>query len=338
MPRFIRITALLLCAVMLVGLVGCGQKTPEPTQPVTAPSTEPTQPSTEPEPQTEETEPVTEPVTEPEPEPFDLSEVQPIIEDGRYVYNPCVLSRDAMRFYDEGFPAFYKDFITALLNYETECPCAEEDYARVITMVAGYECPFFHDQDLELNWAADFDYFEKKLSWSYYVDRETLQERIDKTAEAVQAFLDLVSPEDAEEVKMQTVYHAFCPLMTYDYDSVVSRERIDSYYAFLEHTGICVTFADALAQILAQVDIDATIVNGPAGDEPHAWDYASINGQNYFFDPTFEVGSNGGTGYVYYGMTLEEREASGPDRVTMGIGRYTTLEPITAETHLYPVE
>lgn len=48
-----------------------------------------------------------------EPDSFKLSDVQPIIKENRYQYNPYLLSKEAIRCFDIGFLAFYKDFLTA---------------------------------------------------------------------------------------------------------------------------------------------------------------------------------------------------------------------------------
>lgn len=268
------------------------------------------------------------------PGPFELSDVQPTIKDGKYQYNPYALSQEAIQCFDENLYAFYKDFITAYMNYETSCYCPSREYVQQLNMILDYECAFYQWGDLDLNWAVGYDESNHCLSWEYLVDQETLQERIGLVGEAMQEYLDLVSPEDDEADKMQTLYHAFCPQMTYDYDSMDSRENIESCYAFLEHRGICVTFAYAFSQLLSQVGIDVTIGAGPVGDESHVWNYACINGEYYFFDTTFELNFKEGNAYVYYGMTLEERVDSGAEEDTMWLGRYRSYEIVTAESHL----
>lgn len=268
------------------------------------------------------------------PGPFELSDVQPTIKDGKYQYNPYVLSQEAIQCFDENLYAFYKDFITAYMNYETSCYCPSREYVQQLNMILDYECAFYQWDDLDLNWAVGYDESNHCLSWEYLVDQETLQKRIGLVGEAMQEYLDLVSPEDDEADKMQTLYHAFCPQMTYDYDSMDSRENIESCYAFLEHRGICVTFAYAFSQLLSQVGIDVTIGAGPVGDESHVWNYACINGEYYFFDTTFELNFKEGNAYVYYGMTLEERVDSGAEEDTMWLGRYRSYEIVTAESHL----
>lgn len=209
------------------------------------------------------------------------------------------------------------------------------EYAKLIDMVISYECPFYSGDDLEFSWATGYNYDAQRLNWTYQVDEETLQERICLVADAMQNFLDLVTPADDEADKTQTLYHAFCPLMTYAYDRADSREKIDGCYALLEHTGICVTFSYAFAQILAQTDVDATIASGATSDGvAHVWNYACINSQYYFFDTTFELNFKAGNAYVYYGMNLADRVNSSVPADMIWLGRYQDYEFVVAENHL----
>lgn len=266
---------------------------------------------------------------------FKLSDVQPVVKAGKYQYNPYLLSKEAIRSFDKGFLAFYKDFLTAYMNYETSCKCSDVEYAQRICMVLDYECSFYTGDDIDLNWATNYDFEAGRLNWTYQVDKNTLQTRIRQVAAVMQDFLNKVKPTDNEADKMQALYHAFCPLMSYDHDSAISREKIDACYALLEHRGICVTFSYAFAQILAQADIDATIGSGLMSDgDSHVWNYANINGQYYFFDTTFELNYHNGNAYVYYGMTLDERLSSGVLADMTWLGRYQDYELVTAETHL----
>lgn len=344
MPRYIRFAALLISVLMVLSLAGCKQNSTETNIPEAGPAYEPSQPDTDnpsenipiaPTHHDEEIPTESETPADTENEAFELSDVQPIVKDGRYQYNPYLLSKETIRCFDIGFLEFYRDFLTAYMNYQTDCACPDVEYAKAISMVISYECPFYSGDDLAFNWAVDYDYEAHRLNWTYQIDKETLQERISLVADAMQAFLDQVTPADDEADKAQTLYHAFCPLMTYAYDRADSREKIDGCYALLEHTGICVTFSYAFAQILAQTDIDITIASGAASDGvAHVWNYACINGLYYFFDTTFELGFRNGNAFVYYGMNLEDRVNSGVPEDMIWLGRYQEYEFVVAERHL----
>ena len=60
-----------------------------------------------------------------------------------------------------------------------------------------------------------------------------------------------------------------------------------------------------------------------------------MNGDWYFFDPTFELNAFEGGAFTYYGMTMAEREESGLQEENMWIGVYETFDPGIAEKRLF---
>ena len=316
-----RYTAVFICLILIMSLLcACSA----PSEPEPAPSAVPT--ATQ--------EPA--PTPSPEVKEFRISECRPIVENGKYVCNPYLLTEECTDCYGEGFAEFYKGFVAAFMNYETSCPCPDEEYAKAVNTVAGYECPFFSPDDINCNWATDYDYDACVLSWSYNISDKELKERIETITAEIQGLLDLVSASDAEDDKIQTLYHAFCPLMSYDNDAAVSRQAIDAFNAFTEHRGICVTFATAFCELVSQAGLTATQASGntASGGSP-AWNYIRVTGNWYFFDPTFELSSFEGGAFTYYGMTMAEREESGIQEENMWIGVYTTIEPQTPEKGLF---
>lgn len=345
-----RILSVTLCVLLTLSCISCGAKpeeiTSEQTEPAPSPdpAPEPTPaPKAEPEiiPEPEQgPETSSEPESEPEPvsapveEDFDIALVQPILESGKYIFNPYLLSEECSEAFGEDFLRFYVTFIRALMDHETQCSCPSENYIMYLDMILDYECPFYVWGDIEFNWATNYDYDNQLFTWTYNVEKDVIDRRIADITNAMQEYLDLVSADMAEQDKMQTIYHAFCPKMTYDNDGMVSRENIEPYYAFCEHHGICITFSYALSQILNQIGIYGTLAGGECDDgEAHEWNYVRINGEYYFFDTTFELNYKNGTAYVYYGMTMDERLESGvsPD---FHIGKYLDFAPELAEVHL----
>ena len=56
--------------------------------------------------------------------------------------------------------------------------------------------------------------------------------------------------------------------MTYDYSAMEEIERKESYYAYLNNSGVCITFANVYNQLLTQVDrhkVEFVWVKGHAG-------------------------------------------------------------------------
>ena len=312
-----RYTAVFICLILIVSLL-CACSAPSEPVPTAEPTCAPT------------------PAPTPEIACFDISECRPIVENGRYVCNPFLLSEECTDCCGEDFAEFYKGFISAYMSYKSSCPCDNEEYAKTVISVAGYECPFFAADDINCNWATDLDCEACVLSWSYNIDEQTLMERIEAVTAELQGLLDLVSASDAEDDKIQTLYHAFCPLMSYDNDAAVSRQGIDPLYAYTEHRGICVTFAAAFSQLVSQAGMYATQASGNTDSGgSHAWCYIRVNGNGYFFDPTYELGYFEGGAFAYYGMTMAEREASGIMAENMWVGIYSDIAPQTPDKPLF---
>ena len=185
-----------------------------------------------------------------------------------------------------------------------------------------YEFPLF-TADGEYDFQNGYDEDTKTLSWSYKSKSKAEHDKlISDFTMAANSFLKQVKASDSEQLRAQAVYHAFCTSMTYDYEIMTTRERIDAYYAYTLRRGICVTFACAMAQLFAQVGVNATVASGETTSGGHVWNVVTINGNNYFCDSTFELSFNSGNGFVYFGMTLKDRlnDGSGFSESNMTIG------------------
>ena len=274
----------------------------------------------------------------PEEKSFSMAECGPLTDGDRYLFNPTLVSQEFKEYYQEEGARFYRDFIQAYLNHETVCRCPSEDYALALYDMLEYECPFYTSTDVEYGWATDYDPEEGVIRWHYYVEKDVIDERYEAVKAAIQAFLDLVPvSENDEAVKVQTLYHAFCPLMTYDHEGNESRQGIDSCYVFTEHHGICVSFSYAFNFLLESMGMRTTLAHGITdGGEAHVWSNVTVNGAEYYFDTTFELNYLGGTAYVYYGMNEQDRAENGVQAENQNHGRYSYVEPHIAETHLNP--
>ena len=251
--------------------------------------------------------------------------MQPITENGYFVYNPYILTVNTLEGMGNDFAVFYKDFVDAFLSYQTSCPCPNKYYAEMFSSVMFYEFPLF-TADGEL---CSYDENTKTLTWSYKSKSKSEHDNLisDFTA-AANSFLKKVKASDSEQLRAQAIYHAFCPLMTYDYEVLETRERVEAYYAYTLHRGVCVTFSCAMMQLFAQVGIEATIVSGTVTTsiDGHAWNLVTIDGENYFCDSTYEMSYNSGNAFVYFGMTMEDRlnDGSGFSVDQMYVGGMST--------------
>ena len=250
------------------------------------------------------------------------SEMQPVVKNGHFEYNPYILTKNTLECMGNDFAVFYKDFVDAWLSYKTSCPCKDKNYAEMFLSVMYYEFPLF-TADGEYDFQNGYDEDTKTLSWSYKSKSKAEHDKlISDFTMAANSFLKQVKASDSEQLRAQAVYHAFCTSMTYDYEIMTTRERIDAYYAYTLRRGICVTFACAMAQLFAQVGVNATVASGETTSGGHVWNVVTINGNNYFCDSTFELSFNSGNGFVYFGMTLKDRlnDGSGFSESNMMVG------------------
>lgn len=234
--------------------------------------------------------------------------MKPIVKNGHYEYNPYILTVNTLEYLGNDFADFYKTFVDAWLNYETSCPCPNKNYAEAFSSVMYYEFPLF-TADGEFDPQNGYDEKTQTLNWSYKTKNKAEHDKLisDFKAEA-NSFLKEVKSSDSEQKRAESLYHAFCPRMTYDYEIMTSRERIDAYYAYTLHRGVCVTFACAMSQLFAQIGVKATVVSGDtANDGGHVWNLVTLGGKNYFCDSTYELSVNSGKGFTYFGMTMKDR-------------------------------
>lgn len=255
--------------------------------------------------------------------------MRPTVKGGAYVYNPYALSTAALRYMGSDFADFYISFIDAYLNYDTSVPCPSRRYADMLPRILEYEFPLY-GAELVFDTLTFYDPASGSIRWSYSTGSRAEHDALVESfyAEANE-FLGGAATGIGEKEIAMTVYHNITTRVKYDYD-ILRAGYVPAYHpsyrAYHEHTGICSAFARTYAQMLTQVGITAELCATDMRGEivGHAWVIASINGSNYFFDPTYELSTTAGQGYVYFGMTLATR-LSGDRRIikdTIAVGTY----------------
>ena len=69
--------------------------------------------------------------------------------------------------------------------------------------------------------------------------------------------------------------------MTYDYPTLENGAYREPYHAYVDHRGVCITFAGALSQLFTRIGIQSTLASGDTGTgEGHAWNMIPIDGKN----------------------------------------------------------
>ena len=141
-----------------------------------------------------------------------------------------------------------------------------------------------------------------------------------------------VTTDMSEVEKAKTIYHALCTRMTYDDSALEELERKNSYYAYLNNSGVCITFANVYNQLLMQVGVKATVAT--CDYKPtmgHAWSVVTLDGKDYFCDPTFELSQNKGNGYIYFGMSYADRIKDGTGKDGIRAGKYYFTHGVTPD-------
>ena len=102
---------------------------------------------------------------------------------------------------------------------------------------------------------------------------------------------------------------------------------------------MCITFANVYNQLLTQVGIKTTIATCDYdATMGHAWSVVTLDGKDYFCDPTFELSRDNGNGYEYFGMNYADRTRDGIGKDGIRAGKYyftyTVLPEMVAQQSL----
>ena len=254
-----------------------------------------------------------------------------MIVDGEYYYNAFMLSRETLEFMGNDFADFYVGFVDAFLNYETEFPCPDKRYAAMLSTVIYDEFPLYNACAEEFNFVEHYDSEKGTVTIEYKYDKEKYDEIVKEFFEAANKLLTAAKPDQADEEKARNIYHAIASSMTYDYSAMEKIERKESYYAYLNNSGVCVTFANVYNQLLTQVGIQTTLAHCDNTDTVgHTWSIITLDGKQYFCDPTYELNYDNGNGYKFYGMNYADRTADGTGAMGIRYGRYN-VRPLDPE-------
>ena len=257
--------------------------------------------------------------------------MDPMIQNGRYIYNAFMLSEESLQLMGNDFADFYVGFVDAFLNYRSEIECPEKRFAEMLSSVIYYDFPLYSACAEPIEYVKHYDAKAGKLSLVYKYDAQTHADIIAQFMEAANTLLADASPDKTDVENAKSIYHALCTSVTYDYSALTEFERKENYYAYLHNSGVCITFANVYNQLLSQVGIKTTLAHC---DHPetvgHVWSVVTLDGEQYFCDPTYELNYDSGAGYYFFGMNYADRIADGTGAQGIWYGRYYT-HPMIAE-------
>lgn len=266
--------------------------------------------------------------------------MEPLISDGKYIYNAFMLSEESLQLLGNDFALFYCDFVDAVLNYRSEVPCPERAYAEMLGSVIYYDFPIFDACAEPFEFFKHYDSEANTISIAYKYGEDEHQKLLAQFQKAADEMLATVTPDMSDVEKAKNIYHALCTRMAYDDSALEDLERKDSYYAYLHNSGVCITFANVYNQLLTQVGIITTLATCDYdATMGHAWSVVTLGGEDYFCDPTFELPYDNGSGYVYFGMNYADRTKDGIGTGGIRAGKYftyTVLPEMIAARSLNP--
>ncbi len=251
--------------------------------------------------------------------------MEPRIANGAYIYNPFMLSKESLQNMGNDFALFYCDFVEAVLTYQSQVPCPEKVYAELLGSVIYYDFPLFDACAKPFEFFKHYNAETKTVSIEYKYSESEHQRILDRLLNAANAMLATVTPEMSDVEKAKNIYHALCTRMVYDDSALEEFERKNSYYAYLHNSGVCVTFANVYNQLLTQAGIQTTLATCDYdATMGHVWSVVTLDGKDYFCDPTFELSYDRGGGYRYFGMNYADRTKDGLGKDGIRVGRYFT--------------
>ena len=203
--------------------------------------------------------------------------------------------------------------IDAFLAGETSVTLPEGDYGGNPGNDLGYAlnsmCPAFGA-------VTDYDdyHFDTEtctVTWAYTQTPEQVREVLAALEQTTAACMGTLRQGDGETARALLLYRALTEQAAYDYDvsGIYDDDpaaycfRTSGYAALVLHSGICYSFAQALAFLYTQAGLDCAAVMGDGAAGRHMWLMAAVDGKWYYFDPTWDVGG----GWYYFGITAEDR-------------------------------
>lgn len=267
-------------------------------------------------------------------------------EINHYVINPVVNS-----YLSEEGKAVYPALIDGILNRQEEIRLTDDyDTNLALVLAARYTPYYFLVEDDTFT----RDHKSVRLTYAY-----NAEEQREKAAYIDQEYLDIlnscITPEMNDVEKTLAVYCYFASRISYDYawlDELNMAEDkylfpdIEVYDALKTNKGVCHSYTYLCEFALEQLGIECIRVDGVMRDDPdtgHMWLMVKLDGKYYHCDPTWDSHGDGTCGLEYFGMTDEERDASGVDMgsvmvdsaygdVTADSMRFDDLHDITSFT------
>ena len=145
----------------------------------------------------------------------------------------------------------------------------------------------------------------------YTMDAKKRQAATRTFESAIDSLLQDIPESEDDYVVEKYIHDRLAALCVYDEKAAATdaENYPDSYTAYgalVEGKAVCEGYAKAFQLLLHQVSIPATVVLGTSlrNTEGHMWNLVTINGENYFVDPTWNDIQDR-TQYTFFNLTTE---------------------------------
>lgn len=207
--------------------------------------------------------------------------------------------------------AFYRRLIDGVAGYEQEIKLSDSHEQNLYYLSMLQKSPF---ASLIKSTRFTKDRTSVKIIYKYSESEHMQRIRVTE-AELLRILQQIILPDMNETEKALAVYRYFSEMIQYDYQWRSEEGQfsdIDLYQTLVSGKGVCHGYSYLCWYALTQLGMEAFCVTGVdvSDGAGHMWLLVRIDGAFYHCDPTWESVA-GGNGLGFFGMTDEERLASG---------------------------
>ena len=151
------------------------------------------------------------------------------------------------------------------------------------------------------------------VTWAKNTFKNIPSEEEGRLDQAISEILAVASAGADDYQRVKLVHDCLVDRISYDYSALSNEDglthwRNNVYSALVEGSAVCGGYARAFQLILNRLGIPCTIVSGFGEKEYHAWSLATLDGENYLFDVTWDDPKDSPPSYKYFALTTEEMQ------------------------------
>ena len=233
--------------------------------------------------------------------------------------NPYVIKADVEAFLSPTEVSYFKKALDAIFARKSKIRLTDDYDSNLRIGIALHNSPYYFLVK-EDNYTSDHK--TMKFTYTYSSKKqEEMRKYIDN--EYLTILNKIITPGMNDLEKVLAVYRYFASRISYNYewldglnmsDDKFLYPEIEIYEALKTNRGVCHSYSYLCEFALQQLNIKCLRVTGEMKDKPedgHMWLLVQIDGNWYHCDPTWDSTDANTVGLQYFGMTDEDRAASG---------------------------